>query len=155
MPPRDVRAQAFPLRKLSTVHLIDVYKRINRKYYHSRGVRRPSPGTTPPTPPRGGRFRSSNQPAAGAGLEADPTWRALRSSAESRDILHDRYAVGRVIGKGSFARVVVGYDIVTDTRVALKVVKGSEAFHAQAAKELEILKALGARGEIDREKWRE
>ena len=143
MPPRDVRAQAFPLRKLSTVHLIDVYKRINRKYYHSRGVRRPSPGTTPPTPPRGGRFRSSNQPAAGAGLEADPTWRALRSSAESRDILHDRYAVGRVIGKGSFARVVVGYDIVTDTRVALKVVKRSEAFHAQAAKELEILKALG------------
>ena len=151
-PPRDVRAQAFPLRKLSTVHLIDVYKRINRKYYNSRGGRRPSPGTTPPTPPRGGRFRSSN-PAqagttgtAGAGLEADPTWRALASSAESRDILHDRYAVGRVIGKGSFARVVVGYDIVTDTRVALKVVKRSDAFHAQAAKELEILKALGGHG---------
>ena len=32
---------------------------------------------------------------------------------------------------------------MTDTRVALKVVKRSEAFHAQAAKELEILKALG------------
>ena len=49
-----------------------------------------------------------------------------------------------MIGKGSFARVVVGYDIVTDTRVALKVVKRSDAsFHAQAAKELEILKALG------------
>ena len=51
--------------------------------------------------------------------------------------------MGRVIGKGSFARVVVGYDIVTDTRVALKVVRRSDAFHAQAAKELEILRALG------------
>ena len=48
-----------------------------------------------------------------------------------------------MIGKGSFARVVVGYDIVTDTRVALKVVRRSDAFHAQAAKELEILRALG------------
>ena len=37
----------------------------------------------------------------------------------------------------------MGYDIVTDTRVALKVVRRSDAFHAQAAKELEILRALG------------
>ena len=146
--------QAFPLRKLSTVHLIDVYKRINRKYYNNRHPpaggaagtthKRPSPGTTPPTPPRG-RFRSfPNHSGGGGGLvETDPAWQGLTGHAESRNILHDRYAVGRVIGKGSFARVVVGYDIVTDTRVALKVVRRSDAFHAQAAKELEILRALG------------
>ena len=106
--------------------------------------KRPSPGTTPPTPPRG-RFRSfPNHSGGGGGLvETDPAWQGLTGHAESRNILHDRYAVGRVIGKGSFARVVVGYDIVTDTRVALKVVRRSDAFHAQAAKELEILRALG------------
>ena len=153
-PSHTPRTQAFPLRKLSTVHLIDVYKRINRKYYNNRHPpaggaagtthKRPSPGTTPPTPPRG-RFRSfPNHSGGGGGLvETDPAWQGLTGHAESRNILHDRYAVGRVIGKGSFARVVVGYDIVTDTRVALKVVRRSDAFHAQAAKELEILRALG------------
>lgn len=62
----------------------------------------------------------------------------------ARDILHDRYVVGRVIGAGAFARVVLGYDIITDTRVAVKIVKNnSKQFHAQARKELAVLKTLG------------
>ena len=64
-----------------------------------------------------------------------------------RDLLHDRYAVGRVIGRGAFARVVVAYDIVTDARVAIKITrKASRSFHARARKEIEILRVLGGGG---------
>jgi serine/threonine protein kinase len=31
--------------------------------------------------------------------------------------VHDRYVVGRVIGRGSFAQVMVAYDVLTDTKV--------------------------------------
>jgi dual specificity tyrosine-phosphorylation-regulated kinase 1 len=64
-----------------------------------------------------------------------------------RDLLHDRYAVGRVIGRGAFARVVVAYDIVTDARVAIKITrKASRSFHQRARKEIEILRVLGGGG---------
>ena len=54
--------------------------------------------------------------------------------------------MGRVIGRGSFGRVAVGYDIVTDTRVALKAAARSDARRAQATREIETLKMLGGGG---------
>jgi serine/threonine protein kinase len=53
---------------------------------------------------------------------------------DPRDIVHDRYVVGRVIGRGSFGQVIVAYDLVADRHVALKVIKRSETFYKQALK---------------------
>ena len=62
-------------------------------------------------------------------------------------MLHDRYAMGRVIGRGAFARVVVAYDIVADARVAIKIARrASRSFDARARKEIEILRVLGGGG---------
>ena len=66
------------------------------------------------------------------------TWQIIsgRPYAEDpRDIVHDRYVVGRVIGRGSFGQVIVAYDLVADRHVALKVIKRSETFYKQALKE--------------------
>jgi dual specificity tyrosine-phosphorylation-regulated kinase 1 len=54
--------------------------------------------------------------------------------------------VGRVIGRGSFGQVIVAYDVLTDTRVALKVIKRSERFDRQAVKEVDVLRVLGGGG---------
>ena len=81
-----------------------------------------------------------------AGLRRIGT-RRRRASTAPRHLLHDVYAVGRVIGRGAFARVVVAYDIVTDARVAIKIIRNaSRSFHARARKEIEILRVLGGGG---------
>ena len=94
------------------------------------------------TPPElASRARASSEGQSGA----YPSERAFGASTDGA-LLHDRYVLGRVIGKGSFARVIVAYDIVTDTRVAVKVIKRSDAFQAQALKEIEVLRVLGGGG---------
>lgn len=40
--------------------------------------------------------------------------------------LADRYAVGRVIGRGGFGVTYIGYDLVNDARVAIKEYYPSE-----------------------------
>ena len=89
----------------------------------------------------GASWRASGSPA-----DRDATTARAEVSAP-RHLLHDRYAVGRVIGRGAFARVVVAYDIVTDARVAIKITRSaSRSFHARARKEIEILRVLGGGG---------
>ena len=172
-----------PLRRLTTVRLVDVYKRINRHYYETasasrRGAIGSDAGTArsaggrsahsvgsagePPGRASGSvegsdrrrprAFSHSHSPDADAlsrrsGASSGSAARtAPRRPADPRDILHDRYVVGRVIGRGSFGRVAVGYDIVTDTRVALKAAARSDARRAQATREIETLKMLGGGG---------
>ena len=85
--------------------------------------------------------------AGHGGSPADRDAPTVRASTAPRHLLHDRYAVGRVIGRGAFARVVVAYDIVTDARVAIKIIRNaSRSFHARARKEIEILRVLGGGG---------
>ena len=85
--------------------------------------------------------------AGHGGSPADRDAPTARASTAPRHLLHDRYAVGRVIGRGAFARVVVAYDIVTDARVAIKIIRNaSRSFHARARKEIEILRVLGGGG---------
>ena len=89
----------------------------------------------------GASWRASGSPA-----DRDATTARAEVSAP-RHLLHDRYAVGRLIGRGAFARVVVAYDIVTDARVAIKITRSaSRSFHARARKEIEILRVLGGGG---------
>ena len=100
----------------------------------------------------GGRLGSHTSVHTGAswrasGSPADRDAPTARASTAPRHLLHDRYAVGRVIGRGAFARVVVAYDIVTDARVAIKIIRNaSRSFHARARKEIEILRVLGGGG---------
>jgi dual specificity tyrosine-phosphorylation-regulated kinase 1 len=140
------------------VRLIDVYKRVNRNYYDARGSgggnargassssrsRRGDSSMDPGsfTPPElAGRTRASSEGQRGV----YPSERAFGASTDGA-LLRDRYVLGRVIGRGSFARVIVAYDIVTDTRVAVKVIKRTDAFQAQALKEIEVLRVLGGGG---------
>lgn len=100
--------------------------------------------------------RLGSQPAEGSaarGRPRDPRFSADRENRDAflnaapRDLLHDRYAVGRVIGRGAFARVVVAYDIVADARVAIKITRrASRSHNARARKEIEILRVLGGGG---------
>lgn len=107
-----------PLRKLSTIHLIDFYRRINQKYYQDREKRRRQVGS-------GGRQRhhqvwqqhhQGQQRTHSASAGTSPS-QASSHGGPPRDIVHDRYVVGRLIGKGSFGQVVVAYDVLTDTSV--------------------------------------
>ena len=95
----------------------------------------------------GGRLGSQpSEPAHGRTATGSPTdFESLNEAP--RDLLHDRYAMGRVIGRGAFARVVVAYDIVADARVAIKIARrASRSFDARARKEIEILRVLGGGG---------
>lgn len=67
-----------------------------------------------------------------------------------REILHDRYVMEHMIGRGSFGQVAVAYDVLTDTQVALKVTKRTETFDRQALKEIEVLSALAEEGGMRR-----
>ena len=97
-------------------------------------------GTSDPALSQG--RRGSHSIGTHSNADWDPT-----GPKAPRDLLHDRYAVGRVIGRGAFARVVVAYDIVTDARVAIKITrKASKSFHQRARKEIEILRVLGGGG---------
>ena len=54
----------------------------------------------------------------------------------------DRFRIQSLIGKGSFGQVVQAYDKVTDTMVAIKIVKNRKAFSNQGMIEIKILKYL-------------
>ena len=101
-----------PLRKLSTIHLIDFYRRINHKYYQDRDrdARRRRERSTWHQHQQ--HQQQQRIPSAGT----SPS-QASSHGGPPRDIVHDRYVVGRLIGKGSFAQVMVAYDVLTDTNV--------------------------------------
>lgn len=91
---------------------------------------------------------SSTVSLSGSGFVATVGDSVDHRPTDARDILHDRYVVGRVIGAGAFARVVVGYDIVTDTRVAIKIIRKTHKKNAQNVqrREIEVLRVLGGGG---------
>ena len=89
--------------------------------------------------------------AGHGGSPADRDAPTARASTAPRHLLHDRYAVGRVIGRGAFARVVVAYDIVTDARVAIKIIRNaSRSFHARAQRNRDPARARRGRGRARR-----
>ena len=57
-------------------------------------------------------------------------------------MIRDRYVVIESIGKGSFGQVVKAYDRVTDTNVAIKIIKSRKPFQLQARTEIELLTHL-------------
>lgn len=62
--------------------------------------------------------------------------------AVSRDHVHYRYEVIKVLGKGSFGQVLKAFDHKTQQHVALKIVRNEKRFHRQAVEEIRILEHL-------------
>ena len=62
------------------------------------------------------------------------------------EVCHDhiayRYEILKVIGKGSFGKVLKVWDHKTDSYVALKIVRHEKRFHKQAQEEIKILESL-------------
>lgn len=121
------------LKKLS-VKLVDTYKLINETYYQQRECRQlraasQSPSESYGSPP------DTNQVSESSG----------RASVNPKEIIHDRYVIGKVIGKGSFGQVILAFDLKHERQVAVKVIRSSEVFQQQALKELSVLRCI-ARG---------
>ena len=101
------------------------------------------PGGAKPSP-----RRDAPGEVSGDGSDAGPFADArldYAGLAHAGDHLAYRYEIERVVGKGSFAKVVRCFDHKRNERVAVKVVRDAPRFHAQVETELEVLKALGGR----------
>lgn len=148
------------------MHLIDVYKRINRKYFDTRkterradslgggggsaALRRSVEGRSGRTSGSGGKPKSMSPSPPSAFRSAleltTSTSVGWKGPTDPRDILHDRYVVGRVVGRGAFGFVIVAYDMVNDVRVAMKIIKKGHDFDSHAKREIEVLRVLGGGG---------
>lgn len=133
-PPRD-RTFA-PLRKLS-VQLIDTYKYINTVYYEKRKRRSPRSAANTSKKERKGPCNNGYD---------DEHYDYIIKSGE---VIADRYLVDSAIGKGSFGQVVKAYDNVTETTVAIKIIKSKKPFLQQSKTEIELLQFLNEKDPHD------
>jgi len=58
------------------------------------------------------------------------------------ELVHDRYLMERVIGRGSFGQVVRAYDTVTRQRVAVKIIRSDKGYFDQAQTEVRMTSVL-------------
>jgi len=101
------------------------------------------PGASKPSPRRDAPGEvSGDGSASGPFADARLDYAGL---AHAGDHLAYRYEIERVIGKGSFAKVVRCFDHKRRERVAVKVVRDAPRFHAQVRTEIAALRTLGGR----------
>lgn len=55
------------------------------------------------------------------------------------ELWDSRYRVCRILGQGSFGKVVEAFDLVDRRSYAIKIIKNRKAFYQQALLEIEIL----------------
>lgn len=55
------------------------------------------------------------------------------------EVVHNRYTLKKVLGRGSFGQVVEAYDQLEQTDVAIKIIKNKLSFYNQALVEIKIL----------------
>ncbi len=113
-----------PARAL-TVGLTSTYMAINKRYYEVMETRRTlneeSPHVSPSRP--GARVsETSTTEAEGANLSSPKR----RASVNARDVVNERYLFDKILGRGSFGKVVLAYDLAEDKHVAVKVIERSE-----------------------------
>jgi dual specificity tyrosine-phosphorylation-regulated kinase 1 len=143
-----------PVVKLS-VNLIQTYKRINEVYYEAKRKRQLAQ-----------KQQQDADAAAAAASEATPTTTTTAATNSSKpptqkvlyndghddehsdyiikanEMMHGRYVIKQRIGRGSFGQVVMAFDAVTNTDVAVKIIKSKKPFHRQAKTEIELLERL-------------
>lgn len=124
-----------PVVKLS-LRLIDTYKNVNKLYYERKARRQRKQSRSEPN--RGGVHNNGYD---------DQNYDYIIQPGE---VLAERYVLKNRIGKGSFGQVVVAYDRLADTEVAVKIIKSRKPFMVQAQTELELLLKLQAKDPDDK-----
>lgn len=118
-----------------------VLSHLHQKYYAKKNASQPKPEHQ-----RSGSFSYGHNSLKKQKSEEANFEYIVRSS----EVLNDRYIVDKIIGKGSFGRVVKAFDRHSKEFVAIKIVRNQVAFFRQAQMEINILKLLQSH---DTEKW--
>jgi dual specificity tyrosine-phosphorylation-regulated kinase 1 len=116
---RDPRLS--PIYKLS-VGLIHTYKHINKVYYEQKA-------------------RKQLDQAVNS-KESKKTNEKLDFIFEKNEVIHDRYTLLKVLGKGAFGQVILAADKETGNNVAIKINKAKEGFRRASQLELGYLKKI-------------
>ena len=132
-------ARRFSASRALTVGLVTTYTSINEKYYAALETRRRLSELSPTTSPkRSGRNRTSENSTA------TESWMlpARRQPGNAREVVRERYLLDKVLGRGSFGKVVLAYDLAKDRHVAIKVIERSKRTASAVKQEVEILRQL-------------
>mmetsp|Transcript_3896 Transcript_3896/g.8406 ORF Transcript_3896/g.8406 Transcript_3896/m.8406 type:complete len:630 (-) Transcript_3896:54-1943(-) len=72
--------------------------------------------------------------------------RVNNAHAAPRELINDRYLLDKVLGRGSFGKVVLAYDLREDKHVAIKVVERSARNDVAVAQEIALLREINGSG---------
>ena len=103
--------------------MVATYTAINDKYYAVLGTRKKLSERTPPSSPPRSRDRRASETSA---TEAWASPSRRRELVNPREVAHERYLLDKVLGSGSFGKVVLAYDLADDKHVAIKVIEKSK-----------------------------
>jgi len=134
-----------PIIKLSR-SLIDTYKDINTLYYNAKTEK---DSTKKPKKPVKNKPDPSNDPGGSGSHNNGYDDENYDYILTPNELIKDRYKIQERLGKGSFGQVVRAVDIVTETDVAIKIIKSRRPFQIQAKTEIDILTHLNNRDGAD------
>lgn len=131
---------ANPTRAL-TVGLTSTYMAINKRYYDVMETRRTLNEESPHASPSRPEARVSEESTT---EEAAPHLSSpkRRSLVNARDVVNERYLLDKILGRGSFGKVVLAYDLAEDKHVAVKVIERSARSDAVVAQEIAFLREI-------------
>ena len=127
-----------PTRALTT-GLVATYTAINDKYYAVLGTRKKLSERTPPSSPPRSRDRRASETSA---TEAWASPSRRRELVNPREVAHERYLLDKVLGSGSFGKVVLAYDLADDKHVAIKVIERTRRTETTVRQEIDFLREI-------------
>ena len=130
---------ANPTRAL-TVGLTSTYMAINKRYYEVMETRRTLNEESPHASPSRPEARVSEESTTEAAPHLSSPKR--RSLVNARDVVNERYLLDKILGRGSFGKVVLAYDLAEDKHVAVKVIERSARSDAVVDQEIAFLREI-------------
>ena len=123
---------------------------INKKYYAALETRRRLSDLTPPASPTRNDHKRTSENSTATESWTSPS---RRQPGNAREVVHERYLLDKVLGRGSFGKVVLAYDLAKDRHVAIKVIERSKRTASAVNQEVEFLRELngGSIGDDDSE----
>ena len=143
-------ATVNPARAL-TVGLTATYESINRNYYDRIEVRRRLSREEAHEDEDDGEENDRRARRESGNSATTEAWsHQRRSSTNPRELVKDRYVLDKVLGRGSFGKVVLAYDMAEDKHVAIKVIERSPQADTAVRQEVEFLRELNAMSPVER-----
>lgn len=142
-------ATVNPARAL-TVGLTATYESINRNYYDRIEVRRRLSHEEAHEDDEDEDDGGTGRRESGNSTTTEAWSHQRRSSTNPRELVKDRYILDKVLGRGSFGKVVLAYDMAEDKHVAIKVIERSPQADTAVKQEVEFLKELNAMSPVER-----